>query len=126
MRNNQKGYIEAVGALIVVLLVIGFIFTIFFVRFKLSNETVSGIVYNTTNNRFTSDATQFSVRAGENTYTTEENKSTYCLPPNSPYKELVNRAAQDKRIKVVVSADKYFAIKAPWTCQPNVKVKEVK
>jgi hypothetical protein len=126
MRNNQKGYIEAVGALIVVLLVIGFIFTIFFVRFKLSNETVSGIVYNTTNNRFISDATQFSVRAGENTYTTEENKSTYCLPPNSPYKELVNRAAQDKRIKVVVSADKYFAIKAPWTCQPNVKVKEVK
>ncbi len=126
MKNNQRGYIEIVGGLLVLLLILGFIFTIFFVRFKLSNETVSGIVYNTTNNRFISDATGFSVRAGENTYVTEENQSTYCLPPNSPYKELVNKAAQDKRIKVVVSAKKYFAVKAPWTCQPNVTVTEVK
>lgn len=126
MRDNQKGYIEAIGALVVLLLIVGFILALFTVRFKLSNETVSGIVYNTTHNRFISDATMFSVRAGENTPVTEENQSTYCLPPNSPYKDLVTKAAQDKRIKVVVTADKYFAIKAPWTCQPNVKVTEVK
>lgn len=126
MKNNQKGYVEVMGGLFVLLLIIGVVFAIFFVRFKLANETVSGIVYNTTHNRFISDATAFSVRAGENTPVTEENQSTYCLPPNSPYKELVTRAAQDKRIKVVVTADKYFAIKAPWTCQPNVKVEEVK
>ncbi len=126
MRNNEKGFIEVIGGLFVLLLIIGAIFALFFVRFKLSNETVSGIVYNTTNNRFISDATCFSVRAGENTPVTEENQSRYCLPPNSPYKELVNNAAQDKRIKVVVSANKYFTVKAPWTVQPNVTVSEVK
>lgn len=126
MRSNQKGYIEVIGALIVLLLIVGAVFAIFFVRFKLSNETVSGIVYNTTNNRFISDATCFSVRAGENTPVTEENQSTYCLPPNSQYKDLVNKAAQDKRIKVVVTAEKYFAVKLPWTVQPNVTVAEVK
>ena len=126
MRDNQKGYIEAIGALVVFLLIVGFVLALFTVRFKLSNETVSGIVYNTTHNRFISDATMFSVRAGENTPIDDTNRSTFCLPPNSPYKELVTRAAQDKRVKVVVTADKYFAIKAPWTCQPNVKVTEVK
>jgi hypothetical protein len=126
LTKSRDGFIEVVGVLIVLLLIAGVFFAMFFVRFKLSNETVSGIVYNTTNNRFISDATMFSVRASEATYTTEENRSTYCLPPNSPYKALVNRAAQDKRVKVVVTADKYFAIKAPWTCQPNVKVTEVK
>lgn len=123
---NENGYVEDFGFGIIAVLVILFICSLFFVGVKFSNETVSGIVYNTTNNRFISDATHFSVRAGENTPVTEENKSTYCLPPNSPYKELVNRAAQDKRIKVVVTADKYFDIKAPWTCYPNVKVTEVK
>lgn len=122
MKDNQQGSVAAIG----VLLVISFVFGLFFVSFKLSNEVVSGIVYNTTNNRFISDATKFSVRASEATYTTEENKSTYCLPPNSPYKELVNRAAEDKRIKVQVEAKKYFAIKAPWTCQGNVTVTEIK
>jgi hypothetical protein len=124
--RNEKGFIEIVGGLFMLLLVIGFMFAMFFVRFKLSNETVSGIVYNTTNNRFISDATCFSVRAGENTPMTEENQSSYCLPPNSPYKELVNKAAQDKRIKVIVEAGKYFTVKVPWVVYPNVTVAEVK
>jgi hypothetical protein len=124
--RNEKGFIEVVGGLIVALIVIAVLLSPFVLRFKLSNETVSGIAYNTTNDRFISGATQFSVRAGENTYTDENNRSTYCLPPHSPYKALVNRAAQDKRVKIVVTAKKYFAIKAPWTCQPNVTVTEVK
>jgi hypothetical protein len=121
--RNEKGYI---GGLVVAILVIGFFLSFFVVRFKLSNEVVSGIAYNTTNDRFISGATQFSVRASEATYTTEQNRSTYCLPPNSPYKELVNRAAKDKRVKIEVEAKKYFVVKAPWACQPNVRVKEVK
>lgn len=124
--NNEKGFIEELGAVFVLLIVIVLFLSMFFVGFKLSNETVSGIVYNTTNDRFISGATKFSVRASEATYVSEENRSTYCLPKNSPYKELVNKAAQDKRIKVVVTAKKYFAVKAPWTCQPNVTVTEVK
>jgi len=128
MRNNQKGYIDGdvifgLGFIIVVVLII---FSAFFVRFQLSNSVVSGISYNTSNDSFIGGNTHFSVRAGENTPVSEENQSTYCLPPNSPYKDLVNRAAQDKRIKIVVTAEKYFAIKAPWVCQPNIKVTEVK
>lgn len=126
VRNNQKGFIEVVGALFVVALIIAVILVPFVVRFKLSNEVVSGIVYNTTNDRFISGATCFSVRADVNTYVSEENRSSYCIPGNSPYKELVNKAAANKSIKVEVDARKYFTVKAPWTVYPNVTVKEVK
>lgn len=47
------------------------------------------------------------------------------MPPNSPYKELINKAAADKRVRVTVTAKKYFTLKAPWTVQPNVTVSEV-
>jgi hypothetical protein len=126
MRKNEKGFIAEVGVLFVLLLVVGLIFAMFFVRFKLSNEVVSGIVYNTTNDRAISGATCFSVRASEATYVNEETKSSYCIPGNSPYKTLVNRAAADKRVKVTVEAHKYFTVKAPWTVYPNVTVTEVK
>ena len=126
MNNNQKGFIEVVVALFVVALVIGLIFATFCVRFKLSNEVVSGIVYNTTNDRAISGATCFGVRASEATYVNEETRSTYCIPGNSEYKELVNKAAGDKNIKVKVEARKYFTVKAPWTVYPNVSVTEVK
>jgi hypothetical protein len=125
-KRNQSGFIEVLGALFVLAIIVSLFLALFCVRFKLSNETTSGIVYNTTNDRFISGATQFSVRASEATYTDETNRSTYCLPKNSQYKALVNRAAQDKRVKVVVNAKKYFTIKAPWTCQDNVTVTEVK
>lgn len=126
MKRNEKGFIEVIGALIVLLLFVGLLFSVFFVRFKLSNEVVSGIVYNTTNDRAISNATCFSVRAGVDTYVSEENKSSYCIPGNSPYKALVNRAAADKNIKVEVEAHKYFTVKAPWHVVSNVTVTEVK
>lgn len=125
MQRNQKGFIEVLGALFIVGIIFALFFAMFFVRFKLSNEVVSGIAYNTTNDRAISGATCFSVRASEATYVNEETKSTYCLPPNSPYKDLVNRAAADKRVKITVEAHKYFTVKAPWTVYPNVKVTEV-
>lgn len=126
MRDNQKGYIELLGAAALLIFVIAVVFSLFFVRFKLSNETVSGVVYNTSYNRFISDATCFSVRASEDTVVSEENRSSYCIPPNSEYQELITKAAQDKRVKVVVVAKKYFTVKAPWTVYPNVTVKEIK
>lgn len=124
--KNQKGFIEIVGALFVLLLIIAFFFSIFCVRFKTHNEVVSGIAYNTSNDSLIAGNTDFSVRAGENTYVSQENQSSYCLPPHSPYKALVNKAAEDKRIKIVVTAKKYFAIQAPWTCKNNVVVTEEK
>jgi hypothetical protein len=123
--RNEKGYIEELGAVAFVIFLFLFFVLIPFVGVQFSNEVVSGIAYNTKNDRFISGATTFSVRAAENTYVTEENQSSYCLPGNSPYKDLVNKAAQDKRIKIVVEAKKYFAIKAPWTCYPNITVREV-
>jgi preprotein translocase subunit Sec63 len=127
MSNNQKGFIEIVGALLLVMFIAGFFFALLCVRFKLSNEVVSGIVYNTTNDRAISGATCFYVRAGENTYVNENNESSYCLPKGSPYIALVNKAAEDKRIKVVVTAHKYgLTVKAPWGIVPNVTVTEVK
>jgi hypothetical protein len=122
IKSNQDGY---VGAIIVLVIVLGLIFSAFFVRFKFSNEVVSGIAYNTTNDRFISGATCFGVRASEATYVNEETKSSYCLPPNSPYKGLVNKAAKDKRVKIEVEARKHFTVKLPWTVVPNVTVKEV-
>lgn len=119
---KEKGFIEVVIVLIIVVLFL----SLFFVRFKGSNEVVSGVVYNTTNDSLIAGNTKFSIRASEDTYVSEENRSSYCLPPNSPHKELVNKAAQDKRIKVVVEAKKYFAIQLPWTCKDNVTVKEIK
>ena len=97
-----------------------------FSKWEVSEDNVSGIVYNTTNNGFIAGNTSFSFRASEATYTTEENKSSYCLPPNSQYKELVNKAAGNKTIKVQVETKKGFWIKAPWTCVDNVVVTEVK
>lgn len=123
MRRDERG--EVFG-LVMLLIVAAVIFAALFVRFSLSNSTASGIAYNVTNDRFISGATQFSLRAGENTPVTEENQSVYCLPPNSPYKALVNKAAADKRVKIQVDTTKYFAVKAPWVCQDNVKVTEVK
>lgn len=109
----------------ILLTICGAIFGAIFVRFQLSNEIVSGIVYNTTNDRFISGATCFGVRASEATYVNEETKSTYCIPKDSPYKDVVNKAAANKDVKVTVTASKYFTIKAPWTVYPNVTVTEI-
>lgn len=121
--RDQKGFI---GILVGIIIVVGLLFALFSISFKGSNEVVSGIVYNTKNDKLISGNTTFSVRAAVDTYVSEENQSSYCLPPNSPYKELVNKAAQDKQIKVVVTEKKYFAIQSPFTCKDNVTVTEVK
>lgn len=92
------------------------------IHWKASNEVVSGIVYNTKNDKLISGNTTFAVRASVDTYTNTENASRYCLPPNSKYKELVNKAAMDKTIKVVVTENKAFKFMAPWECLDNVTV----
>lgn len=124
--RDQRGYIEEFGALAIVMLFIALLSLAIFTKTEWSEDNVSGIVYNTTNNNAFSGNTRFSIRAGENTPVTPENESSYCLPPSSPYKELVNRAAGDKRIKVQVTTKKGFWIRAPWTCVNNVTVTEVR
>ncbi len=105
----------------------GFFWVLPSVRIAVSEQNVSGIVYNVKNNAFISGNTRFSVRAAVDTYVTQENESSYCLPPNSPYIALVNEAAENKDIKVVVKTKKMFHIEsAPWACADNVTVTKVK
>lgn len=93
------------------------------IRIAISEQNVSGIAYNVKNNTFISGNTHFNVRASEDTYVSEENRSSYCLPPNSPYIKLVNEAAKDKTIKINVQTDKMFrVVSAPWVCADNVHV----
>ena len=129
MSNNEKGFIEEAVVVFIFLIVLFFISLIplaIFSKWEWSEDNVSGIVYNTTNNSVVSGNTKFSVRAAVDTYVSEENQSSYCLPPNSQYKDLVNKAAADKNIKVQVTTKKGFWFKAPWTCVDYVTVTEIK
>lgn len=102
------------------------IYLLFSVRLQTSDNVVSGIVYNNQNNSIFTGNTYFSIRASENTVVTGENISRFCLPPNSPYTKLVNEAAKDKNIKVVVTSSKVFTmVLSPWHCVDNVKVERL-
>lgn len=102
------------------------LYLLFSVRLQTSDNVVSGIVYNNQNNSIFGGNTYFRVRASENTVVTKENTSKFCLPPNSPYIKLVNEAAKDKNIKVVVISSKVFTmVPSPWHCVDNVKVERL-
>lgn len=125
MEYHFKLIIGCISTL-VVLFILTLVGLVVFSRWEWSEDNVSGIVYNTENNGFISGATSFSVRAAVDTYVSEENKSSYCLPKGSPYIALVNKAAADKSVKVVVTTQKGFWFKMPWTCIGNVTVTEAK
>lgn len=102
------------------------IYLLFSVRLQTSETIASGIVYNNQNNSIFTGNTYFRIRASENTIVTKENISKFCLPPNSPYIKLVNEAAKDKNIKVVVTSSKVFTmVPSPWHCVDNVKVERL-
>ena len=102
------------------------IYLLFSVRLQTSDNVASGVVYNNQNNSIFIGNTYFSIRASENTVVTKENTSKFCLPPNSPYIKLVNEAAKDKSIKVVVTSNKVFTmVPSPWHCVDNVKVERL-
>lgn len=103
--------------------VIGGVWFLACIQFEAGEQSVSGVVYNTSNNNFLSGNTTFSIRASEDTYVSEENRSSYCIKKDSPYVELVNKASKDKTLKVIVTTEKYFVIAgAPWECNSKVKV----
>ena len=102
------------------------IYLLFSVRLQTSDNVASGVVYNNQNNSIFTGNTYFRIRASENTVVTKENTSKFCLPPNSPYIKLVNEAAKDKSIKVVVTSNKVFTmVLSPWHCVDNVKVERL-
>lgn len=113
----------AIGAVVILG---GLFFLIGSLHFETRDQNVSGVVYNVGNDNFLSGNTTFSVRAAENTYVSEENRSSFCLPAGSKYIGLVNEAAENKDIKVSVKTTKYLTgWKLPWYCEPNVTVTKV-
>lgn len=122
----MRDFAETVGAIMIVIAM--FIVPIWFLmsfKVALSEQNVSGVAYNVSNNSWLSGNTDFSIRASEDTYVSEENRSSYCLPPNSPYIKLVNEAAEDKTIKLQVETKKVFYLDLPWKCPDNVTVTKV-
>lgn len=114
---------EFLGYMLTILIIATPIYCVLLIRWQASENIVSGIVYNNQNDSLLGGNTYFSVRASENTVVTKENASKFCLPPNSPYIKLVNEAAKNKNIKVVVTSNKVFTIaSSPWQCVDNVKV----
>lgn len=119
----------SIGAVVFILFVVVWGFrALGRMRWQTSETRVSGIVYNTKNNKWISGATSFSVRASEDTYVSEENESSFCLPHGSKYIDLVNKAAENKSIKVVVRESKvpFHLAEGVTTCVDNVTVEEVK
>lgn len=107
-----------------VLIPVLLIHTVLRIRFQPSEHVVSGIAYNVENDVWISGATKFSIRASVDTYVSEENKSSYCVPKGSPYIELINEAAQDKSIILIIRSAKVSPTLAEGvtTCYPNVTV----
>lgn len=131
-RKNESGFIGVLLAIVAIMLIIGFFWLISCIRWESSEQNVSGIAYNVTNDNLVSGSTQFSVRASVDTYIYHNkdgstNESSYCLPKGSPYIALVNKAAADKNVKIIVTTKKMFYVAAsPWVCADNVVVTEGK
>nr|DAP16289.1 MAG TPA: hypothetical protein [Caudoviricetes sp.] len=123
----KKGrFLEIMLLAVSIAVLVSIVYRSSLMRWVTSESIVSGIVYNSQNDVIPSGNTYFSVRASENTVVTEENKSEFCLPPNSPYIKLVNEAAKNKNIKVVVTSNKVFTmVSFPWQCVDNVKVERL-
>lgn len=75
-------------------------------RVQLSENVVSGIVYNASFDKWPNNKTCFSVRAAAEMAVTEDTSPRYCLPAGSQYTDIVRKAAEDKNVKVVVKAKK--------------------
>ena len=124
--HKKRKYLEIMLLVVIIAVLISVVYCSSLIRWETSESVASGIVYNNRNNDILSGNTYFSVRASETTVVTEENKSEFCLPPNSPYIKLVNEAARDKNVKVVVIKSKIFMmVSAPWGCADNIKVEKL-
>ena len=122
----MEDFVENLVAFIIFLVLPFFIiWGLLGVRFETSEQNISGIAYNVTNNGWISGNTHFSIRASVDTLVNENTESSYCLPPNSPYIALVNEAAENKDIKLSVKTTKAFAITAPLGCLDNVTVTKI-
>lgn len=125
--KKEEGFIEeALGIMVAIALFAGLFWFVEAIKWQTSDDIVSGVVYNNSNDLPISGNTSFSIRASVDTYVNSSTESDFCLPANSPYIPLVKQAAADKNIKVTVTATKRFQILTPWACMDNVTVTKLK
>ncbi len=111
----MEDFLIAIAAIIALIAFIAVpVWLISGLRVSTSEQNVAGIVYNVGNDSWPMGNTNFSVRASEDTYVSEENRSYFCLPKGSKFIPLVNEAARDKTIKLNVTTQKKFY----WTPNP--------
>ena len=103
---NAKPAIRVSVLIGVILAILGCVYLIGRISWHTSDKIVSGIVYNATFDSWPDGNTTFKVRASAEMAVTDETSPTYCLPPDSPYIEIVKQAAADKNIKVIVRVNK--------------------
>lgn len=91
---------------------------------QLSEEVVSGIVYDAHFDDWPAHNTTFKIRAAAEMAVTEETSPTYCLPSGSQYESIVREAAENKDVKVVVKVKQmppHFR-EGAFKCEDNVEV----
>ena len=128
MRNKTATVGSLLLMLVALIAIIGAIiwvvWAVFHFSMQLSEEVVSGIVYDAHFDDWPAHNTTFKIRAAAEMAVTEETSPTYCLPSGSQYESVVREAAENKDIKVIVKVKQmppHFR-EGVFKCEDNVEV----
>lgn len=128
MKLAHKPTMEVSGSILLLLVIIiavaGVVWASLYFSMQLSEEVVSGIVYDAHFDTWPGHNTRFKVRAAAEMAVTKDTSPTYCLPSGSQYESVVREAAEDKDIKVVVKVKQmppHFR-EGVFKCDNNVEV----
>lgn len=116
--------LTAVAVIVAFGVIIWGIWALLHFSMQLSEEVVSGIVYDAHFDDWPAGNTTFKIRAAAEMAVTEETSPTYCLPSGSQYESIVREAAENKDIKVIVRVKQmppHFR-EGAFKCEDNVEV----
>lgn len=104
--NNTSKIVKGLvsGTVIILIILVGYLLA--HLSWQMSEDVVSGIIYDASFDEWPTGNTCFSVRAAAEMAVTEKTSPRYCLPEGSQYTDIVRQAAADKDIKVVVTVKK--------------------
>lgn len=116
--------LTAVAVIVAFGVIIWGVWALFHFSMQLSEEVVSGIVYDAHFDDWPAHNTTFKIRAAAEMAVTEDTSPTYCLPSGSQYESIVREAAENKDVKVVVKVKQmppHFR-EGAFKCEDNVEV----
>lgn len=125
-KTTLKGslLLSLVARIAIIGAIIWVVWAVFHFSMQLSEEVVSGIVYDAHFDDWPAHNTTFKIRAAAEMAVTEETSPTYCLPSGSQYESVVREAAENKDIKVIVKVKQmppHFR-EGVFKCEGNVEV----